>query len=524
MSYTLRSASMRLIVFLCVLGQAQLACSAATGDASTPTPGSPEVEQARLTPLPAQPTRSVTDEPPPATAQAPSLPDRPLSKSGPWYAFMAFGAEHELWALNADGSGLTLLWSYFDEDEEPAGETFSLWPAPSGGRVAVLQFDRSLQTAPVLRLMELPSGDVRTIANLLPRAIDYAALNTDARSAATQVWAAVGPKNQPAWSSDGRWLAFNAAIDGPSADVYVYDASTDRISRLTDGPDQSTDLAWSPEDGYIVHSVARSLYYGFSGIGYDMLGAWAVPPDPSKPAVNLFNHAFLGFEHLLGWLEDGRYLGDSLDGESLGNCGFFGLRTVDILKGEGPELLEGHYSLRAFDPETSTALLVLGPSLEEFDCSTSLQPGVYLFDIASREASLVEDVLPDPIMGVSWSREAGAFFLGGGSELLAIDPAGHVTHYPSIEDLYDYPPIVGPSGNRWALANPFSGTVAVGTRSGQLIPIDNPGAQSPFWSPDESWLFFGDGLQIYAAPAPGFSPAIVVGNMLSAQAPVFVNP
>ena len=129
------------------------------------------------------------------------------------------------------------------------------------------------------------------------------------RSAADQVWAAVGIRNHPAWSPDGRWLAFNAAIDGPSADVYVYDTSTNSIERLTDGPDQSVDLVWSPDSAYIVHGVADSLYYGYSGLGYGMLSAWAAPPDPDKPVLHLYDHVFHGYEYILGWLEDSRYLG-----------------------------------------------------------------------------------------------------------------------------------------------------------------------------------------------------------------------
>ncbi len=286
-----------------------------------------------------------------------SLPGRPFSSSGPW---VVIASDDRLSAMNADGSGLTTLWDIYGEGLNI--DELMLYPSPVGGRVAIIQIDQRFEgSAPILKLLELPSGTLQTIANLLPAAMQGGSIETDE---ATQVWAAVGLKNRLAWSSDGRWLAFNAAIEGPSADVYVYDTSNGRIERLTDGPDQSTDLAWSPDDGYIVHSVAQSLYYGYSGIGYDMLGAWAVPPDPAKSPLHLYDHAFLGFENILGWLDDGRYLGDSLDGEELGNCGYFNLRTVDLLRGEGPQLLAGHYSLRAFDPETRTALLVLWPTLE----------------------------------------------------------------------------------------------------------------------------------------------------------------
>jgi hypothetical protein len=518
MSTVLHNTSLRLLLIVGTFAGAQLACLAA--ESSPPASqasalATPPTEPA-ISPIPGKTTAPTEAAAP--TPEAPSLPNRPFSSSGPW---VVIASDDRLSAMNADGSGLTTLWDIYGEGLNI--DELLLYPSPAGGRVAIVQIDKRFEgSAPILKLLELPSGTLRTIADLLPKAMQGGAIDSDA---VTQVWAAVGLKNRLAWSSDGRWLAFNAAIEGPSADVYVYDTSNGRIARLTDGPDQSTDLAWSPDDGTIVHSVARSLYYGYSGIGYDMLGAWAVPPDPAKSPLHLYDHAFLGFEHILGWLDDGRYLGDSLDGEELGNCGFFNLRTVDLLKGEGPQLLAGHYSLRAFDPETGTALLVLWPTLKDFDCSTSLEAGVYLFDLGSRQARLLPEIVPDAILGVTWSREAGLFFLGGGEELVGVDPLGNVSRFPSIQDLYDSSPVVRPGGELWALpSGSLDGTLAVGTRTGQLIELDVAEAHSPFWSPDGSWLFFFDALHLYAAPAPGFAPALIVGDMLSPQPAVLVNP
>jgi len=519
----LRRASSRLVLMLSAVSLVELACSSfgTTLPTSSPAPVPAQgatptsVESTMVTPAP---TRSV-----PETPLMPGDPDQPISEAGPWFVFMDYTIAHELWALNTDGSGATMLWSLIDEQ---ASDSYTLWPAPSGGRIALLQYAQGLRTAPVLRVLEIPTGKELAVVNLLPRQPIYDTLEGEARSAADQVWAAVGVWNRPAWSPDGRWLAFNAAIDGPSADVYVFDTSTYTIERLTDGPDQSVDLAWTPDSAYIVHGVADSLYYGYSGLGYGMISAWAAPPDADKPVLHLYDHVFHGYEYILGWLGDSRYLGDSLDGESLGNCGYSGLRTVDIPNGPGPDLLAGNYSLRAFDPEAGLMALVLSPSLAEFDCPTSLEPGVYLFDISSRKASLVPDVDPDPIMSVTWSPQAGVFFLGGGDELLTIDSAGRAARYPSIEDLFDTAPVVSPGGDRWVLANSFDGTMAVGTLAGELIPIEADQPGDAFWSLDGAWLFFfGGGSDLSAAPAPDFDSVVVLREgLLSAGEPALVNP
>jgi hypothetical protein len=523
MPATYRKASSRLVLMLSAVALVQLACSGVGSTQPTGTSAPALAQDANPTTAPSPILTLAPTQPPAGTPQMPGLPDQPLSVSGPWFVFMDYTVAHEVWALNTDGSGATMLWSLVDEQ---ASESYTLWPAPSGGRIALLQYSQSLRTAPVLRVLEIPTGKELAVVNLLPRQINYDSLAGEARSAADQVWAAVGAWNRPAWSPDGRWLAFNAAIDGPSADVYVYDTSTNTIDRLTDGPDQSVDLAWSPGSAYIVHGVADSLYYGYSGLGYGMLSAWAAPPDPDKPVLHLYDHVFHGYEYILGWLGDSRYLGDSLDGDSLGNCGYSGLRTVDIQKGPGPSLLSGSYSLRAFDAETGLMVMVLSPSLTEFACPTSLDPGVYLFDINSRKASRVPDVDPKPVMSVTWSKEAGVFFLGGGEELLTIDPASNVARYPSIDDLFDIAPVVSPGGDQWVLANSFERTIAVGTRSGELIQIEADQPGDAFWSLDGAWLFFfGGGLNLSAAPAPDFDSVFVVREgLLSAGAPAIVNP
>lgn len=512
----------RSALLLAACSALQLACSLGREATAVPAPQSATAEAAPAVDQPtgssgAAATRTLEPLPEPR-----SLPEGPLSNAGPWYVFMAYAAEHEVWALNTDGSGLTLIWSIVDEQ---ATESFKLWPAPTGGRIALLQYSTTLQTPPVLRVLQLPSGNELASIDLLPRSIDTSALQGKAREAADQVWAAVGVWNRPAWSPDGRWLAFNAAIDGPSADVYVYDTISDSIERLTDGPAQSVDLAWSPDSAYIVHGVADSLYYRYSGLGYGMLSAWAAPPDPDKQVVRIYDHVFHGYEYILGWLDDGRYLGDWLDGESLGNCGYAGLRTIDIRTGPGASLLAGSYSLRDFDPESGMMVLVLSPALQEFGCTTSLDPGVYLFDISRRQASPVPNVDPEFIQSVTWSKEAGFFFLGGGEELLSIDPAGNVARYPSIEDLYDTPPVVAPGGERWVLANSFQGTMAVGSRDAQIIQIEADSPGDAFWSLDGEWLFFIAGLDVYAAPAPDFSPPVVIREgLLSAGGPALVQP
>lgn len=99
-----------------------------------------------------------------------------------------------------------------------------------------------------MNLLRLPDGNVRTVTRLLTPEIEQAAAEDRAEPAI-----AVSMPDAMAWSPDGQYPAFVAAIDGPSSDLYVYDVRYDKVTRLTDGRNQAASLAWSPDSKWIVH-------------------------------------------------------------------------------------------------------------------------------------------------------------------------------------------------------------------------------------------------------------------------------
>lgn len=515
MSASLSKVLRRVSLFLCGIGMVQVACSGFTRFTETPRAEASPTHETMVPPTAAG-DRTPTGRAIP-TEELQGIPDRPLSPSGPWFVF---ASDDSLWALNTDGSGLTSLWDIYGEGLNI--DDLLLWPSPRGGRVAIIEVDQRFEeSAPILKIAHLPSGEIETIANLLPRGIDYDALGTEQRTQADQVWAAVGVWNELAWSSDGSLLAFNAAIDGPSADVYVYDTTTGIITRLTDGPSQSVDLAWSPDDRYILHSGVQSLYYGYSGAGYEMQTVWAVTPSGYDEAIRVFDHPFYGRERRIAWLGNSLYLGDSWEM----NCGYFDLRTIDVFSGQGPVLVAGHYDWRAFDTAGHKLLFMVSSTLADFGCSMTLDPGIYLHDLNTGQTSIIPAIDPNAVSSLMWSQDAGLFFLTSDEGLLAVDNAGNPQTYPAIPELWD-PPVVNPTGDLWALVNSYYGTLAVGGRTGGLTEIGVSGVHTPLWSPDGRWLLFfsSDTLSLYAARSPAFEPIVIREGILNPQTPVLVNP
>jgi hypothetical protein len=65
--------------------------------------------------------------------------------------------------------------------------------------------------------------------------------------------------NYPAWSPNGRVIAFSGMVEGMS-DIYSYELNTGRVQRLTDGPESEIMPAWSADGTEIVFSTDYLAY------------------------------------------------------------------------------------------------------------------------------------------------------------------------------------------------------------------------------------------------------------------------
>ena len=75
-------------------------------------------------------------------------------------------------------------------------------------------------------------------------------------SSPTQVTNAKADDSEPAWSRDGKRLAFVRAIDG-NPEIYVVDADGSNENRLTSDPSLDVSPNWSP-DGKVFFTSNRA--------------------------------------------------------------------------------------------------------------------------------------------------------------------------------------------------------------------------------------------------------------------------
>jgi hypothetical protein len=185
------------------------------------------------------------------------------------------------------------------------------------------------------------------------------------------------------WSPDGKQLAFSAAIDGPSTDLYLYDVEQESVTRLTDGIEQIYGLSWSPDGNWIWHTTISYGYCQACG-GHN----YAAAADGSKVVTLPGDDVYL----FRGWVDGDSYLvTDQANGP-----GAFDLQLVDVPTGKSQTLWPGVHRRYIYDPDAKR-LGVLGTVGRTFD------PNEQVFVVNLATGDIVEyDELETALEGEPW--------------------------------------------------------------------------------------------------------------------------
>jgi len=239
-----------------------------------------------------------TDTPPPATpninnqpgAETPVSSPANLNEAGPW---LLVETNQGLWASNADGSGMGQL-----TDADYWNRNLNAAVQPGGNKVVFLapaDYDFNHMT---LNLLNLPDGSVTKITDLTSPATEayVEASPGDFGNSALQ---AVRDEHNYAWSPDGTRLAFVGLMDGPSAEIYIYDTLTEQVKRVSTDDAQNYWPTWSPDGNTLLY--LGTDFFGV-GAGFDTSGVWSARGDGSN--VTWLYVPEGGSEEIAGWLDD----------------------------------------------------------------------------------------------------------------------------------------------------------------------------------------------------------------------------
>lgn len=306
-----------------------------------------------------------------------------------------------------------------------------------------------------------------------------------------------------AWSSDGRMLAFAGAMDGATADVYLYDRKDGSVTRLSDEIGHAAQLHWSPDGRYLEYVSVDS--FG-TGAGMGMAGLWTIDMQTREPM--LLERLESGGESFLGWVDDSHFLMHSWGPA----CSGYNMRVVDAADGAQEAVVGGCFSAAAFNPGERAGLLALEDyNVEYCMCGQSLEEaGLYAFYL---------DQEPIPMSKV----EAYAIDFLPEGDVFAFQPVGEeykvynsvdssITILPEVIALKPFP--ASPDGY-WAwyseVFSAISNSLWVTLNNENPVLVSSSCSSEPAWSDDGQTLYFIENNSLYKASAPDFTPQAVPG-------------
>jgi hypothetical protein len=449
-----------------------------------------------------------------------------LSASGPW---MLLPTADGLCAINGDGSGLTHLVSTTPDQHTPL--PFSVSPDGSSLAYVLAPWDDSLDAAAYqLNLVTLPDLSTRRLTQLVGEdqleaiATEFPEESSDVFMGSSlyqrlQISAALVKAGSIAWSPDGSRIAFVAALDGVSADVYVYHVDRDVITRLTSGATQAADLHWSPDSQFVSHQAISDINIGRSG-GDIIRGLWVARADGSGNRL-----ALQGPAYFLRWLDDDYFLGYF----SEMGCGNYDLSLVRASTGERQLIWNGQFDAADADPVSQTVMIAftnVDERLTLWDrCPLPTEEGLFAVHPPFTTTQRV-----DPLPGLrwvdqlEWRESSDSFIIHTSGSTLEVSLEGEVA-----DQEHDGPLSFQVSPSRsWSLVWGGYYEVVVGSQ-GEVIPMHHIECNH-FWHPSADTLFYyysheGE-TALYGASAPDFTPVqLTRGITLScSEPPQWVQP
>jgi len=251
----------------------------------TPTPTPTATHSPTPTPSPTStftPTPTATHTPTPTPTFTPTPTHTPTptpthtstpTPTPPIEGRIAFSTERdgnwEIYAMNADGSGVTRLTNNSADDSSPS------W-SPDGRRIAFISDrDRNVEIyamnadgSDVARLTNnsaydhnpswSPDGRRIAFASDLDGNDEIYAMNADG-SGLARLTDNSADDWSPSWSPDGRRIAFDSDRDG-NREIYAMNADGSGVTNLTNNPATDGDPSWSPDGRRIAFYRGREIY------------------------------------------------------------------------------------------------------------------------------------------------------------------------------------------------------------------------------------------------------------------------
>jgi hypothetical protein len=316
--------------------------------------------------------------------------------------------------------------------------------------------------------------EVTKISPLLSITLQRKIVNEDG-TRAFETFEAITLEEGIAWSPSGRFLAFNAALDNESSDLYVYDQLNNRVERLNGLYTHSASPSWSPGSNWLISQEMSKddsdigwraeNVTGLQIPGYDAQNSLYLPPSDSKGEV------------FVGWINPQSFMVYSRT-----PSGASTLKQVDVQTQRSTIVFDGLFDQVVFDPLSQTLAVTVN---NDQAAAKGMVAGVYLHQPESASFALQR---AGEWQNLSWDP-VGRFVAAGSQGVFAFDPSGSNMLFEGEGNIR-----LSPAEN-WLLAWGDGSTSAVGLRLYQpasdhpLQTITQAQVQNVFWAPNSKSFF-----------------------------------
>ena len=431
----------------------------------------------------------------------PTSPPTSLTANGPWLLYPT-RAGQSLIALNWDGSAASQVDIPSLLDPSDLANSVS----PKGGAIAIRSGLRSSPDQTALYLLRLPAGQVQLVTPLLSPT-EQGLVENGQDSRALEAATGVVQRSSMAWSPDGRYLAFIAALDRNCADVYLYDTVSQKLSRMTFSANMNATPFWSP-DGHWIY-VQEVLSYG-NGTAWKPAIVRAIDAQTDISFEIYGPPADSNGEIFLGWLNATTFLSYSTRADS-----GYALRSVDISHDHISVLFTGDFNQAVFDPKTG----VIAITRSQGSPGSTLVSGLYLITPNATQPLLVQ---AGDWKTLNWSPEGNVFLASGLPGSLIVTPGGKGTLIANEAHCAS-----SPDENWLACWGDSTSGGQIGLRlyrpSGELLQgISTEPVQALAWQPDAKGFFFITSNHLELATFPSLQAKMVDDNLKPGMMPLLL--
>lgn len=308
-----------------------------------------------------------------------------------------------------------------------------------------------------------------------------------------------------AWSPDATRLAFVAARDDESADVYLFDRSDNSVTRLTDEAGHAANLHWSP-GGQLLQYL--SIHTFGTGAGAVMEGLWAY--DFQNHQAQLLETLESNGEEFLGWTDNSHFLMASWSPI----CESYNLRLVNAGRLLSQVIVDGCFTGIAYDSVQKHGLFAVTEfNTENCSCGQPLDAGLMLFGegvgypVAGEFGYKKFELLN--AYTVRFIPQGNLFLIFGddGQPFIFNDQLSNMDIPAEVSGLAPY---ASPTGDNWAWSSHAQSGLWITERNMNPVELSALFSGVPLWSPDGQTIYFYEFNRLFSASAPQFDTGTLV--------------